>query len=150
MNISSTRDCVAPEYLSTGVSIIMRYKLIIFLVCLITVSDPVGAISFDEARYLLSRTGFGTATPEEIEKILPLSYEAAVDQILNGVLEKALTPLPKFKTNPTDRRKRSNMNAEERQAFNKINVQDRKEIRYWWIQEMLETPSPFTEHMVLF
>jgi len=127
-------------------------KLIIPIWILIACSSQAFAISFDEARHLLARSGFGSPSPHAIEKILPLSYEAAVDQLLNGVRKKAMTPLPKFHTKPMDRRDRKtkDMDAKTRRAYQDQINEDQRQLRYWWIQEMLDTPSPFTEHMVLF
>jgi uncharacterized protein (DUF1800 family) len=127
---------------------IVRFLLLIF--CLMIVSNRAHAISFDEARHLLARTGFGTATPAEIDKILPLSYEAAVDTILNGVLDKARTPVPNFQSNPLERPTIKRLDKVAKKEFKKRTREDRKALKFWWIHEMLETPSPFTEHMVLF
>ncbi|MBT6362342.1 MAG: DUF1800 domain-containing protein [Rhodospirillaceae bacterium] len=127
---------------------IVRFLLLIF--CLIVGSGRAYAISFDDARHLLARTGFGTATPTEIDKILPLSYEAAVDSILDGVLDIARTPVPKFQSNPLERPTVKRLDKAAKKEFKKRNREDRKALKFWWIQEMLETPSPFTEHMVLF
>ena len=54
------------------------------------------AISFDEARHLLARTGFGMPHPDRIAKLVPLSYWEAVNQILDGVTDKATMPAPKM------------------------------------------------------
>tara|TARA_B100000315_G_C14579521_1_gene589717 strand:- start:1094 stop:2503 length:1410 start_codon:yes stop_codon:yes gene_type:complete len=125
-------------------------RFIVVLIGLLLVNQQALAISFDEARHLLARTGFGSPSPEEIDKILPLSYEAAVDQILDGMRDKAVTPFPNFLSNPLERPTVRNMDAATRQDYQQRNQRDRKKIRFWWIQEMLDTPSPFTEHMVLF
>ena len=57
-------------------------------------------ITFDEARHLLSRTGFGVAGPAEIEALLPLCYEQAVNRILGGVRRAPLVPPPESKNQP--------------------------------------------------
>ncbi|MEE2998420.1 MAG: DUF1800 domain-containing protein [Pseudomonadota bacterium] len=123
--------------------------LIAFLLAVCVVPQGL-ALSFDEARHLLARTGFGSPSPSEIDKILPLKYETAVDAILDGVLTEAITPVPKFLNLPIDHPKLKGMGVKERKAHNSRGKKDRKAIRYWWINEMLTTPSPFTEHMVLF
>ena len=125
-------------------------RTIVVLFGLVFASPQAAAISFDEARHLLARTGFGSPSPAEIDKILPLSYEAAVDQILDGVRKKALTPLPKFQTKPSDRVKVKDMDSQARLEHQRRNRQDRNDARFWWVREMLDTPSPFTEHMVMF
>ncbi len=67
----------------------------LFLLCMIFPIKPVQAISFDEARHLLARAGFGLPHPDRIMKLLPLSYQEAVDQILGGVTDKTAMPAPK-------------------------------------------------------
>ena len=161
MIIYATRHCVATEFLKSNVSVVREFtsdrfgcenmiRFLVVLIGLVIAIPQASAISFDEARHLLARTGFGSPRPAEIDKILPLGYEAAVDQILNGVPGKAATPIPEFKTEPADRRKIKNMDKAARQDYQRRNQADRKEARYWWIREMLDTPSPFTERMVLF
>ena len=59
--------------------------LFCFLIATLSSFSNASSLTFSEARHLLARTGFGVVSPKEIEKILPLSYEDAVDQILNGV-----------------------------------------------------------------
>jgi hypothetical protein len=54
-------------------------------VALISLNSTAHAISFDEARHLLARTGFGVADPARIRALQPLSFEAAVDQLLGQV-----------------------------------------------------------------
>jgi uncharacterized protein (DUF1800 family) len=111
---------------------------------------PAYAISFEEARHLLSRTGFGIAMPTDIDALMGLEYEAAVDKILDGVIDRPLTPIPDFQTSPKQRKLVKKMNADERRAFRKLRRQDSKALKHWWIREMLATPSPLTERMVLF
>ncbi len=126
----------------------MRVLLLFFLlICSVTQAF---AIPFDEARHLLARTGFGSPSPIEIDRILPLNYEAAVDSILDGVLTKAITPVPKFLNHPSIHPKVKYMNSATKKVFQIRGRKDRISVRLWWIKEMLTTPSPFTERMVLF
>ena len=50
-------------------------------------------LEVDEARHLLARTSFG-GTPAEMTALQPLSYAAAVDQLLNGVRQQPRTAPP--------------------------------------------------------
>jgi hypothetical protein len=59
--------------------------LLAAVMALVCFNGPAGAITFDEARHLLARTGFGVAEPEKIKTLQPLSYEAAVEALLNQV-----------------------------------------------------------------
>lgn len=108
------------------------------------------AITYDEARHLLARTGFGVAEPADIQKLLPMSFEQAVDHLLDGVRTEPVTAVPEFAADPTERRKVRRMNAENRRDFNKRVNGDRKAMKAWWVGEMLVTDSPLTEHLVLF
>ena len=76
--------------------------LVLITLFFIGATPQLFALTFSEARHLLARTGFGSPTPQEIDRILPLSYETAVDQILDGVLSTAVTPVPKFLNDPSD------------------------------------------------
>ena len=128
----------------------MFAKILLTLILIICMAPKGFTMSFDEARHLLARTGFGSPSPSEIDRILPLSYETAVDSILDGVLKKSITPTPKFLNNPSDHPEIKHMDAKTKKAFQTRGRKERKSIKYWWIQEMLTTPSPFTERMVLF
>ena len=124
--------------------------LFCFLIATFSSVSNASSLTFSEARHLLARTGFGVASPKEIEKFLSLSYEDAVNEILNGVREVSVQSAPVFKANPLERRIVKDMDGPTRQAFNKRIKEDHHTLRNWWNREMLITPSPFTERMVLF
>ena len=113
-------------------------------------ATPALAISFDEARHLLARTGFGVPTPAEIDEILPLSYGQAVTHILKNIHKTPLTPVPDFTAHPGERSKVKKMGPEARRSYQKRVNNDRRELKQWWVTEMMVTPSPLTEHMTLF
>ena len=124
--------------------------LFCFLIATLSSFSNASSLTFSEARHLLARTGFGVVSPKEIKKFLPLSYEDAVDEILSGVREVSVQSAPVFKANPLERRTVRDMDGPTRQAFNKRIKEDHHTLRNWWNREMLITPSPFTERMVLF
>jgi uncharacterized protein (DUF1800 family) len=108
------------------------------------------ALDAADARHLLARTGFG-ATAEEAAALAPLSRVQAVDRILNGARTTAVTPGPAWLTDnkpvfPT----LGQLNAEDRAAQQKLTNEQVQQIKAWWYDEMLATPSPFTERMTLF
>ena len=113
-------------------------------------AQPSTAITFDEARHLLARTGFGVASDTQIKTLLPLSYEQAVDKILGQTITRAMTPVPVFRRHPRDRVKVRDMDATTRKAHMRAIREDQNDLRLWWIREMLVTPSPLTERMTLF
>ena len=108
------------------------------------------ALDAADARHLLARTGFG-ATAEEAAALAPLSRVQAVDRILNGARTTAVTPGPAWLTdNKPVFPALGQLNAEDRAAQQKLTNEQVQQIKAWWYDEMLATPSPFTERMTLF
>ena len=65
------------------------FAAVIMLAVLLPASAS--ALSRDEARHLLVRSGFA-AEPETIDALLPLSRIAAIDRILGATVLEAATP----------------------------------------------------------
>jgi len=108
------------------------------------------ALPFDEARFLLNRTGFG-ATVEEIKTLQPLTYEEAVKHLLSQSADKAQTPYPAwYGTSLLDGRKYKALSAQEKQLLRKLRRRRWRELQLWWVHEMVVTTSPMTEKMTLF
>lgn len=121
------------------------------------------ALDFDEARHLLSRTSFG-ATPAEIRALEGQDYAAVVDRLLASVRRDAITTAPGWiNEGPAElRRLQQAAQAERAEVERKTGLDGKKlqvtqpvqeqgrELRNWWIEEMLVTDQPFTERMVLF
>ncbi|MBX3237280.1 MAG: DUF1800 domain-containing protein [Nitrospiraceae bacterium] len=107
-------------------------------------------LSFDEARHLLSRTGFG-ATPDEIRRLMPLDRAAAVAHILAVPSTKAHTPPPtwihRLPPLPRDRKYWSEM---DKRAFREERKLEGLELKGWWYRELRATKSPILERMTLF
>ncbi len=107
-------------------------------------------MGFQDARHLLSRVGFG-GTPADIRELAGLDREAAIDRLLAGVGTAARTSpsahvldaLP-----PAEGMK--GLSVEQKQAFKQERREDAVELKGWWYQELLTTPSPLTERMTLF
>lgn len=116
------------------------------------------AMGFDEARHLLSRTSFG-ATPAEIRALEGQDYSSTVDRLLIGVRRQAMTPPPTWiDEGPAELRRRqqaaqaearSGIDGKKLQVARPVQEQGR-ELRNWWVEEMLVTDRPLTERMVLF
>lgn len=103
-----------------------------------------------DARHLLARTGFG-ATAEEAAAFSLLTRSQAVDRILNGARTTAVTPGPAWlNDNKPVFPALGQLNAEQRAAQQKLTNEQVQQIKAWWYDEMLATPSPFTERMTLF
>ncbi len=120
-------------------------------------------LDFDGARHLLARAAFG-ATPDEIRALEGEDHATAVDRLLAGIRREAITPAPEWiGEGPTElRQKQRAAEAERAEARRKpgsdgkplvvtrpIEEQGR-ELRNWWIEEMLVTDQPMTERLVLF
>jgi uncharacterized protein (DUF1800 family) len=112
-------------------------------------SDAV--LGYDDARHLLARTGFGP-TDAEVRAYAPLTRADAVAKLLRETRTTAITPPPAsaVDTSPLRAPRGDNVSEADRKAFRQQQVREGLEIRAWWVQEMLGTPSPLTERMTLF
>ena len=108
------------------------------------------ALAFDEARFLLNRTGFG-ATVEEIKTLQPLTYEEALKHLLSKSTNRAQTPYPAWHgSSLLDGRKYKELSAQEKQLLRKLRRRRWRELQLWWVHEMVVTTTPMTEKMTLF
>ncbi|HTS23856.1 MAG TPA: DUF1800 domain-containing protein [Casimicrobiaceae bacterium] len=115
---------------------------------------PSGAatLSYDDARHLLNRTGFG-ATDAQIRRFTGMTRERAADTLLAETRTTAVTPAPAFTAAAGPLRyprAGEDASADEKMQFRQEQVRDGLELRGWWIEEMIVTPSPLTERMTLF
>jgi uncharacterized protein (DUF1800 family) len=108
-------------------------------------------LGYDDARHLLARTGFGP-TDAEVRRFAGMTREQAVTEILRDTHTHAVTPPPAWtlERGPLRAPRGESASVEERRAFRQRNVREGVELRAWWVQEMLATPSPLTERMTLF
>ena len=108
-------------------------------------------LSYDDARHLLARTGFGP-NDTEVRAYVGLTRAQAVQRLLDGARTTAVTPLPASIADATTWRSPPGPNGspEERKVFQREQVREGLQLRAWWVQEMLSTPSPLTERMTLF
>lgn len=107
-------------------------------------------LTFDEARHLLSRTGFG-GTADEIRRLMPLDRKAAVAQVLTVPSNRAQTPPPAWIHRlPPLPRERTHWSEMDKRAFREERKQEALELKGWWYRELLATHSPILERMTLF
>ena len=119
----------------------------VWAVCSAAWAAPMG---FDEAKHLLARTSFGASAPV-IESFARLTRAEAVERLLSWTGKPRMTPPPPWVNEPVIAPQRlRDMTVEERQVFQRTNTERGLEMRGWWLQEMVATPSPLTEKMVLF
>lgn len=109
------------------------------------------------AAHLLNRAGFG-GPPSEIEKLVSLGHEKAVDYLVDFEKIPDSTPDPDWAhpdperaerrraARNADPEKKKEMQKEERQIENQRIL----ELRGWWLKRMAKGPRPFQEKMTLF
>lgn len=120
------------------------------LLGLLLLPAAAGAMSHDEARHLLARTGFG-GTSTEIERLALLPYAKGVAQLLQTARSTALNPPPHWINEPPpDFRMLKSMSPEQRKEFRQQQRERGIELKVWWYGEMIATPSPVTERMTVF
>ncbi|MDB5811012.1 MAG: signal peptide protein [Betaproteobacteria bacterium] len=113
-------------------------------------SHAAAPMGFDEARHLLNRTSFA-ANVDDINAFAKLSRAQAVDQLLAWTgTYKVGTPPPAWINDFQSPRRLRAMSEEQRKVAQREQVQKGLELRGWWMTEMIATPSPLTEKMVLF
>jgi uncharacterized protein (DUF1800 family) len=116
------------------------------------------AMGFDDARHLLSRTSFGV-TPAEIRTLEAVDYSVAVDRLLANTRREAMTPAPEWLgIGPAElQRRQQAAEAERKKGIDGKNlavvrpVQEQgRELKNWWVEEMIATDQPLVERMTLF
>lgn len=132
---------------------------------LLFAAAPAAALTVDEARHLLVRTGFGAA-PHEIRALLPLTRAQAVERLIASLdAAPPLPPPPAFLAEPiTEYRERladylpaalAGRNdappvGVDEPALTHRGMQEMAQLRTWWLDRMLSTPAPFAERLALF
>ena len=113
-----------------------------------TYLDQVMTIS--DQRHLLERTGFGTPL-HSLKKLKGKTRRQGVQMIVEGLQKKSWNPPPSWVRGVAPPYwARGDMDEPEKQRFNMARDREMGEFRLWWVKEMLETPSPQTERLVLF
>ncbi|MFM7346965.1 MAG: DUF1800 family protein [Tagaea sp.] len=116
----------------------------------LAVASPAAALSPDDARHLLVRTGFG-ASAAEIAELAPLSRTQAVDLILRRTRAEPVVPPPEFLSRPWPAyRDFPAMTQEQRDHFIQARRVELQQLKAWWYAEMIATTSPLAERMTLF
>ncbi|WP_342077179.1 DUF1800 domain-containing protein [Yoonia sp. SS1-5] len=108
------------------------------------------AMTAEEARHLIARTGFGAA-PHEIAAMTGKSYRDGIAEIMAGLRSTAHTPMPAWADHwdyPAEQIWTLGQTPAE--LFYARRWSEMEELSGWWIAEMVATPSPLTERLVLF
>lgn len=106
-------------------------------------------LSAEEARFLLTRTGFAP-TEAELRPYIGMQREDAVDKLLRGTRADAKAAPPTWINEEWERPRVRELSDEERKAYQRQLVERGVDLRAWWLGEMLATPTPLTERMTLF
>ena len=103
-----------------------------------------------QARHLLVRTGF-TPTQAEVDQLVGKSAQRAIaDIVAAAVVAKPKYPPPNFVNQRPEAPPGQLKTVEERQAYRRQQMAEGLDMKAWWVREMLETPTPLFERMVLF
>ncbi|MEO1423419.1 MAG: DUF1800 domain-containing protein [Pseudomonadota bacterium] len=114
------------------------------------VSAAPDAMDAREARHVLSRTGFGAA-PHEVDALIGLSYTEAVARIVEDVRTEPSSPMPPWTGAwPYPSFEISSLGQTAEELFFTNRYLEIEELSAWWLSEMIATPAPLTERMVLF
>ena len=103
-----------------------------------------------QARHLLIRTGFAP-TQTEVDKLVGKPVQTAVANIITSAsAAKPKYPPPAFVSQPPPTPANQLKTVDERQEQRRAQIAEGVELKAWWLREMLETPNPLAERMVLF
>ncbi len=130
----------------------MKWLMTAFMAAIVVLTVPVqaSALTVEEARHLLARTGFA-APINEVETILQLNREQAVARLLGAYQEVATTSPPAFVADGwVNPRTIVRSNEAERMALRRARVAQAGDLKAWWYREMAATAAPLTEVMTLF
>lgn len=104
------------------------------------------ALTVEEARHLLVRTGFG-ATAGEVDRLLPLSRDEAVDRLIADASVREDDPiLPDW----SDDNPMTIAGMADRGVADALLAAQGEALRAWWIGRMLASPHALRERMTLF
>ncbi|WP_370819558.1 DUF1800 domain-containing protein [Pandoraea anhela] len=111
---------------------------------------PSASLTADDARYLLTRTGYAPDS-RELAPFVGLTRAQAVDRLLSQTRCTAVTPPPVWSGEPPlDGAPARTKTADERREVNERRNRMAASLSAWWAQEMATTPSPLTERMTMF
>ncbi|VVE76474.1 DUF1800 domain-containing protein [Pandoraea sputorum] len=107
-------------------------------------------LTADDARYLLTRTGYAPDA-RELAPFVGLTRAQAVDRLLEQTRRTAVTPPPAWVSEPPLASVPvKGMTDAQRRDLNERRNRMSASLKAWWAQEMATTPSPLTERMTMF
>ncbi|MBV8901788.1 MAG: DUF1800 domain-containing protein [Verrucomicrobia bacterium] len=120
---------------------------------------PASAWDQDAAAHLVLRAGFGPRSADELEALAILGPERAVETFLSVPAEDQDPPVPLPDLTPDhfsalEAQIRSSADPLEKRELQKQKRQEAhfqiEELTRWWIERMVQTPSPLVEKMAFF
>ncbi len=129
----------------------MRSRISILICCCIVFLSGTNclALSIDDARHLLSRSGFSPGA-KEIQALLPMDRDASVQWLISTTRTEGVTAPPDWINDFPGSKRPKEMNAKQRKSFMQERRKQILSLKSWWYGEMIKTDSPLTEHMTLF
>ena len=107
-------------------------------------------LTTEDARHLFSRTGFGYSFAQH-DQSSGLTRREAIALVMQGFTVEPAVAMPAWVAADAPYHwSARDMNRAQRVRFERNRDQEMAQLRQWWISEMLQTPSPQTERLVLF
>lgn len=111
------------------------------------VSDKI--LTAHEAAYFLRKVGFDPS-PDEVSPWLGKTRYKLIDAILSGLSTTPVVPVPEWTRKRVRYWGHRHWPKTRRSSFRATRRQEVGAQRQWWIKQMLATPSPMGERLVLF
>ncbi len=107
-------------------------------------------LTTEDARHLFSRTGFGFSLVQ-YDQASDLTRRQAIEVVMQGFATKPSVAMPAWvAADAPFYWAMRDMDRTQRVRFERDRDQELAQLRQWWVSEMLQTPSPQTERLVLF
>lgn len=107
-------------------------------------------LGIDDARHLLSRTGYGYRL-QDVQRFADKSLTEAVDELVNITDLRPSQPYPKWlKTRPMPIRELRALDIINKRKLRKERLDKKEALKAWWVREVQQTKAPLYEKMVMF
>jgi len=106
-------------------------------------------LSADEVAYVLRKTGF-EPPPEEVQRWINKPRSSLVSHLVNTLSTTPVIPEPNWTDESVRYWGHGEWPEPRKAAFRSARQQEVSGLRQWWISQMLATPSPMGERLVMF
>ncbi len=124
-------------------------KILFFALLSLSLNQTANAMTIDQAQNLIGKTGLGTS-PEEINSVLNMSVNNAIDKIIYYSTNSAQLSVPQNIISDNQNIYRKDLSEYQKKQIRKKYNKQEKELKLWWYKQMITTKSPITERMTLF